>query len=313
MAIYLGLDFGGTKLAVGFADASGTLLGLRRCPTDAESGPTGALAAMQALFAELVATLGPEARRPAAVGISFGGPVDPSRRRTLLSHHGPGWEDYPLVERVAALWPGPVAMDNDANAAALGEGRFGAGRGYPNLLYVTVSTGIGGGVLVDGQLYRGSRGLAGEIGHTIVVPEGPRCACGKRGCLEALAAGPAIARAYAERQGLPEGGVSAADVFDRAAAGEPLAQAVVAAAIHWLGLGLANAINLLDPDLVVIGGGVSRAGAALFQPLRAEVRAVCAPSPPDTVPIVPAALADAVGVLGAIALVEGAGGDGEHR
>lgn len=229
--------------------------------------------------------------------------MDYSCQRTLLSHHGVGWEDFPLVERIAARWGHPVAMENDANAAALGEARFGAGRGYHTILYVTVSTGIGAGIVVEDKLYRGSRGLSGEIGHTIVLPDGPRCPCGKRGCLEAVAAGPSIARAYAERAGLATDGFGAEQVFQRAAAGEAPARTVLDNAIRLLGIGLANAINLLDPDIVVIGGGVSRAGDALFVPLREAVRSVCAPSPPGAVPIVPGELDDTGGVLGAVALV----------
>jgi glucokinase len=296
---YLGLDFGGTKLAAGLADETGRLLGFQRCPTDPDSGPDGAIAAMR----RLVETFLSSSARPAGVGISFGGPVDLACRRTILSHHGPGWEDFPLVERIANVWECPVVMDNDANAAALGEVRFGAGRGYGNVLYVTVSTGIGAGVILDGRLYRGSHGLSGELGHTIVLPDGPPCPCGKRGCVEAVASGPSIARAYARKVGIGPSDVSAEEVFRRAGEGDDLARGVLYNAIRLLGIGLANAINLLDPDVVVIGGGVSRAGEALFGPLRDAVRSVCAPSPPDAVRIVPAELGDAVGVLGAVALV----------
>ncbi len=304
MATYLGLDFGGTKLAAGLADERGRLLAFERCPTDAAAGPEGAISAMRQLVVSFPRGL-PE---PIAVGISFGGPVDLECRRTILSHHGPGWEDFPLVERVADLWRRPVAMDNDANAAALGELRFGAGQGYRNALYVTVSTGIGAGVIIDGKLYRGSRGLSGEIGHVIVLPDGPLCPCGKRGCVEAIASGPSIARTYAEKTGLPPDSVAAEIVFRRAEQGDQIASDVLRRAIGLLGIGLANAINLLDPDVVVIGGGVSRAGDAFFEPLREAVRSSSAPSPPGAVPIVPARLGDAVGVLGAVALVCDQGG-----
>jgi glucokinase len=296
---YLGLDFGGTKLALGVADATGRLVASRRRPTDPATGPEGAVATLEHMALEL----GNLARDVAAVGISFGGPVGVDRSRTLLSHHGPGWEDYHLVERVAVKWSCPIAMDNDANAAALGEARFGAAAGQRNVLYVTVSTGIGGGVVVNGHLYRGSRGLAGEIGHMVVFPGGPTCTCGKRGCLEATSAGPSIAREYLTRAHAPHGIVTAAEVFARAAGGERLAREVIGEAIHFLGAGLANAVNLLDPDVVVIGGGVSQAGDALFLPLRAAMREWAAPSPPGAVPVLPAALGEAVGILGAIALV----------
>jgi glucokinase len=301
MALYLGLDFGGTKLAAGFADESGRLLSFARCPTDPSAGPIGALAAMRAL-AENMGQAAPQ-----AVGISFGGPVDSSRQRCLLSHHGPGWEDFPLVERVAEIWHRPVVMDNDANAAALGEFCFGAGRDQRNLLYVTVSTGIGGGVILDGEIYRGSHGLSGEIGHTIVAADGPLCACGKRGCLEAFASGPAISRTYAREARLASDKVTAENVFANAASGDQIARQVLDRAIQALGIALANASNLLDPDIIVIGGGVSGAGDALFRPLSQIMHSLSAPAPADVVAIVPAELGDAVGVLGAVALVSSTG------
>ncbi|MGH2458653.1 MAG: ROK family protein, partial [Chloroflexota bacterium] len=219
MATYLGLDFGGTKLAAGLADESGRLLGFARCPTDSAAGPNGALVALRGLVAGLPTSEAP----PAAVGASFGGPVDASCRRALLSHHGPGWEDFPLADRVEEIWQVPVKLENDANAAALGECRFGAGQGFRDVLYLTISTGIGAGIVLGGELFRGARGLSGELGHTIVAPGGPRCPCGKRGCLEAVASGPSIARAYAEKAGVPGARVSAADVFQRAAAGDGVA------------------------------------------------------------------------------------------
>ncbi len=298
MPLVLGLDFGGTKLAAGLATADGQLVTVARRPTIPEVGGIGAIQAMR----ELVDGMGERAREIVAVGLSFGGPVARDRQTTLLSHHGPGWIDFPLVERVHELWPVRIELDNDANAAALGEYRFGAGRGHQNVLYLTVSTGVGGGIVLGGRLYRGTRGLAGEVGHTIVRPDGPRCSCGKRGCVEAIAAGPSIARAYAERQPGTLGKVTAEEVFRLAASGDRTARDVLDRAITGLAIGVANAINVLDPDVVVIGGGVSRAGDALFVPLRQAVAAASAPSPPHAVPIVPATLGEGVGILGAVAL-----------
>jgi glucokinase len=297
--LYLGLDFGGTKLAAGIADANGRLIASARQPTIPETGADGALVGMR----ELVDGFGDDAQRIEAIGISFGGPVDPSRTRTLLSHHGPGWVDVPLCDRAQALFGRPTVMDNDANAAALGEWRFGAAKGTRNALYLTVSTGIGGGIVVDGRLYRGTHGLSGEIGHLVVVPDGPPCACGRRGCLEAVSSGPAIARAYNECTRANGGEITAADVFRLAATGDEVARCVLRDAIHFLGVGVADAINLLDPDVVVVGGGVSRAADALFIPLQAEVRVACLYTPEVDVSVLPASLGDAVGILGAVALI----------
>jgi glucokinase len=297
--LYLGLDFGGTKLAAGLADENGRLVASARCPTVPEAGAEGALEGMR----ELVDGFGDDGRRIAAVGISFGGPVNQARTHTLLSHHGPGWVDVPLCDRTHALFGRPSVMDNDANAAALGEWKFGAAKGTRNALYLTVSTGIGGGIVVDGRLYRGSHGLSGEIGHVLVLPGGPTCACGRRGCLEAVSSGPAIARSYNERAPLRGAEATAADVFRRAAGGDVVAARVLQEAIHLLGIGIADAINLLDPDVVIVGGGVSRAADALFVPLRSEVRSACLYAPEVDVPVLPASLGDAVGILGAVALV----------
>jgi glucokinase len=299
VGLFLGLDFGGTKLAAGIADENGTLLVSARRATIPEHGADGALETMR----EMVVEFGGFAAQVQAVGISFGGPVDPTLTRTLLSHHGPGWVDVPLVDRVQTMFNRPSAMDNDANAAALGEWRFGAAKGSVNALYLTVSTGIGGGIVIGGRLYRGSHSLSGEIGHLVVVPEGPVCSCGRRGCLEAVSSGPAIARAYNDLSLPLTGPATAADVFQQAASGDAVAQHVIADAIHHLGVGIAGVINLLDPDMVVIGGGVSQAGSALFTPLQAEVVAASLYAPAVGIPVVPAALGEAVGILGAVALV----------
>lgn len=282
----LALDFGGTKLAAGLLDSQGATVAERRVPSPADAA--SGYAAMLAMARELLAAApGP----PVACGVSFGGHVAADGRTVRRSMHVPGWEDRPLAEWIERDLGLPCAVANDADAAALGEQRFGAGRGVGVLLYLTVSTGIGGGIVLDGQIFRGARALAGEIGHQCLDPEGPPCACGRRGCLEALAAGPAIARAA----GMPD----ARAVGQAVAAGEPRAVAAWAAAMAWLGIGVANAANILNPDLVLIGGGVAGAGELLLGPVRAEVAARCLD--PD-LRIELAALGPRTGLAGAAAL-----------
>ncbi len=255
--------------------------------------------------------------RLAAIGVSFGGPVDAQKGLVRLSHHVPGWEDVPLAARLAEEFAAPVAVDNDANVAALGEWRYGAGQGYDSLLYVTVSTGIGGGWVLDGRIWSGADGMAGELGHVVVRPGGTPCVCGKRGCVEAEACGPAMARKAAARLresphagslllnlagGRPDA-VTGEMVARAAQAGDPLAQDVLMEGAAALGSGLAAAINLVNPAVVVLGGGVTKAGEAWWQQVRQTARAEALPQ--ARAEIVPAGLGDDAPLWGAAALAEG--------
>lgn len=295
----LGLDFGGTKLAAGLVDGDGTVLARQQCPTphDAETS----IAAMLCMVADLRR----DARQISAVGVSFGGVVAPDGRQVQFSMHIPGWEALPLAERLEQHLGVPIAVANDADACAVAEHCFGAGRGVQDMLYVTVSTGIGGGVISDGRLYRGARGWSGQVGHMVLQPDGPLCPCGRNGCLEALASGLSVARAMGEAikraaRPLPSMPISAEQVAAWAAAGDPLAAQVWDDAMGWLGVGVASAANLLNPACVVIGGGMTNAGEQLFGPVR--VIAARRALDPDLL-IVPAALGANVGILGGAALV----------
>jgi len=254
---------------------------------------------------------------PAAVGVSFGGPVDAATGRVITCHHLPGWDDVPLREWVEEAFNAPAAVENDANAGALGEWRFGAGRGCDDLLYITVSTGIGGGLILDGRLRHGLNSLAGEIGHMIVEPGGPVCTCGRRGCLEALAAGPAIARRARELlKAEPQRGqvlrrlaggdlesITSKMVSQAAAAGDEVAQQALDEAARALGLGIANAATLLNPKLVVLGGGVIKAGERFLSVVRTVAQKQALQG--IEVRIVEAALGDDAPLWGAIALAMG--------
>ncbi len=255
--------------------------------------------------------------RLAAIGVSFGGPVDARKGLVRLSHHVPGWQDVPLAALLAEEFAAPAAVDNDANVAALGEWRYGAGQGCDSLLYVTVSTGIGGGWVLDGRIWSGADGMAGELGHVVVRPGGTPCVCGKRGCVEAEACGPAMARKAAARLresphagslllnlagGRPDA-VTGEMVARAAQAGDPLAQDVLMEGAAALGSGLAAAINLVNPAVVVLGGGVTKAGEAWWQQVRQTARAEALPQ--ARAEIVPAGLGDDAPLWGAAALAEG--------
>lgn len=254
--------------------------------------------------------------RLAAVGVSFGGPVDAARGLVRLSHHVPGWEETPLRDRLQTEFGVPVAVDNDANVAALGEWRFGAGQGCASLLYVTISTGVGGGWVLDGKVWGGADGMAGEIGHVVVRPGGEPCVCGKRGCVEAEACGAAIGRKAGRRLAdLPEAspllyqlcggrpaGVTGEMVGRAAASGDALALAILEDAGRALGTGLGAAINLMNPETIVLGGGVTKAGERWWHAVRAAAREHALPQ--MRADIVPAALGDDAPLWGAAALAE---------
>ena len=201
--LLLALDFGGTKQAAALiAAGSSDWLASRRALSPPNANADTDLEIMHSLIGELLIE-----GKPAAIGVSFGGPVDAATGNVKLSHHVPGWENIPLRELLETRYGVPASVDNDANVAALGEHRFGAGQGNSSLFYITVSTGVGGGWILNGSPWRGVQGMAGEIGHMVVDPSGPLCLCGKRGCVERFASGPYIAQRVKEQlQAQPEQG-----------------------------------------------------------------------------------------------------------
>ncbi len=296
----LALDYGGTKLAAARLErGERTWRARRRIPSPPHHDAAYDQTTMLALAREL---LGDDT--PTAIGVSFGGPVDVTTGTVRLSHHVPGWENIPLRDQLQREFGAPVWIDNDANVAALGEWTFGAGQGCTTMLYVTVSTGIGGGWVLNGEIYRGADGLAGEIGHVVVRPDGAACVCGKRGCLEVEASGPAIARRLRER--LPAGAtddITAEFVARRAQQGDPLAQEVMDQAAQILGEGLGIALNLMNPQRIVLGGGVTKSGERYWSIVRETARAY-ALLPAVRVDIRPAALGDDAPLWGAVALAQ---------
>jgi glucokinase len=306
----LALDIGGTKLSVGLVAGDGNLLASVTRLTEPRATPTRIVETLFAMAEEAQQQAGLAEAAVQGVGVSFGGPVDFPSGTTVTCHHLPGWEGVPLRDLIAARAGQPTAMDNDANAAALGETVFGAAVGCAHVLYLTVSTGIGGGLVLNGRLHRGANSMAGEIGHTLVLPEGPVCTCGRNGCLEAVASGPAIARAA--REAMTAGGhsslcrldaeaLTAKDVAEAAATDE-LAARIMAQAGEYLGTAIAGAANLVNPEMVVIGGGVSQAGECLFAPMREAVAWHGVLESVRELRLVPAALGAQSALYGAAAL-----------
>lgn len=239
-----------------------------------------------------------------AVGVSFGGPVDYLTGTVHLSHHVPGWEGIALGPLLEDAFGAPAVVDKDTNAAALGEYRFGAGRGSSSLLFVTISTGVGGGWILHDQLWRGSGRLAGEIGHTVVDPQGPMCLCGKRGCTERLASGPFMAQdlraALAAEGDLPEP-LTGRRVAEMAAAGHPLANSILRRGASALGTAIGNATNFMNPERIILGGGVTKSGRIWWQTMHKAARETALPQ--MSLEIVPAGLGDDAPLWGAVALV----------
>lgn len=313
----IGVDLGGTKISVGALTTDGSRqLAQRTEATLAAEGAdavVGRIAAMvKATVADVVRETGAARSDIAGVGIGSPGPLD-RERGIVITTPNLGWHDFPLRDRVTEATGLRATLDNDANCATLGEWWIGAARGAKNVVGMTIGTGIGGGLILNGKLYHGSSDVAGEIGHTCIDSNGRRCKCGNYGCLEAYASGPATADRA--REALADGeqsalvGMAGGDltkltahqVYDAARQGDAVAQEIVRETARFIGTGIANLLNIFNPDVVVLAGGVAEAGDELFGPVRTEVRRRAFKPAVDACRIVPGALHGAAGVVGAVA------------
>ncbi len=314
-ALFIGLDIGGTRMSAALGDNTGRVFQTRRLRTGEHWSAQVALDTISEMLCELTSYARKLGRTVERIGIGFGGPVDAERGIIRQSHHVRGWENTPLPGLLQERHGLPAVMDNDANAGALGEAFYGAGRNTRSLLYVNIGTGIGGGIIIDRRIYRGATTTAGEIGHTIVRWDGPLCTCGKRGCLESLCSGPSIARRAREllkegrdtdgllsRRLEHTGSITSKDVFEAARAGDSCGRRIVSETANYLGIGIGNAVNLIDPERVVLGGGVAEAGEILLEPVREAVLRYAMPAPAQSLELVGAELGYDAGVRGALAL-----------
>ncbi len=295
---------------VGVADESGTVLAMRRFETRGQLGPKQALDRMKEAARQVVREVGVSVD---AIGIGCGGPLDRKSGTLYTVPNLPGWEGICLTAELGNEFGVPAYLENDANAAAMGEHLFGAGKGVDDFVFMIVGTGIGGGIIANGRIYRGFGENAGEIGHHKIMPDGPPCPCGDRGCLEALASGTSIARIARERLAAkPESvlwqwisspeEVTAQLVARAASEGDEFASGVWHECMYHLGIGIANVVNILNPRLVILGGGVTKAGSMLFEPVRRVVRERAMPALAADVEVVPAKNGDLVGLMGAFAV-----------
>jgi glucokinase len=313
----VGIDLGGTNIAAGAMPLDGTReIAMRMIPTLAEGGAGAVVDRIAALVEDVItqtrSETGAERSDFLGVGIGSPGPLDRARGVVIVTPNL-GWRDFPLRDEVSSRVNLPATLDNDANCATLGEFWCGAAKGGRNVVGMTIGTGIGGGLILDGKLYHGASDAAGEIGHTTIDSTGRRCKCGNYGCLEAYTSGPAIAERAREVLEVDEDTllvqmvdgdvkkITAQTVFEASKRGDRVALEVVRDTAHFLGVGVSNLINIFNPDTFVIAGGVTQAGDLLFEPLRAEVRRRAFKPSVEACRIVPGALPLSAGVVGAVA------------
>jgi glucokinase len=292
------VDIGGTKIAVGVVDDHGKVLSRTQSPTDPENYSGGI---------DLIARMLRQTAQKAAVdlsgiGIGSTGPVDPMRGEFGDVDFLPGWRGMSPVKDLSQVFNLPVALENDGDAAALAEAGWGAGQNCSRLIYVTVGTGIGGGIIIDGRLYRGVGGAHPEVGHQVIDPAGPKCSCGFHGCWESLAAGPAMVTwlenhapaSYSHREG-----ITANRICELAQQGDEVALQAVEHEAYYLGLGLANLINLFTPEAIVLSGSVMKSASLFLDRIREVIRTGCRFVPAQNTKLTLASLGDDTNLIGA--------------
>jgi glucokinase len=308
---YVGIDLGGTKIATILTDRAGRIIAEDRRLTNVAAGGEQVYKNIGAGIRTVLA--GVERAGIKGIGIASPGPVN-IRSGKIIAAPNLSWENFAIKQRLEAEFQLPCALENDANAAAIGEWLFGAGKNRQDLIYITVSTGVGGGIICNGQILHGRDDAAGEIGHMTVANDGPHCNCGKYGCLEAVASGTAIGN---EAKRLIVAGrnssillkaenklelINAKIVAEAALENDPLAMEIFTRAINYLGIGIANLIQIFNPEMIIIGGGVSKIGPLLFEGIWPVISANTFTHTIRELPIVPPALGDNCGSLGAAAL-----------
>lgn len=293
----IGVDLGGTKILTGLVHETGVIEQTVELKTGAVEGPEAVIKRIIQSVEQVKKMV--KSSQISGIGIGAPGPLNPRTGMVLSPPNLPGWDRIPLRQRIQEHFDLPSFLENDANAAALAEYRYGAGKGSKNMVYVTVSTGIGGGLILDGKLYQGSDGFAGELGHIVVDSHGPECSCGNRGCLEALASGTAIAQRAKEVFGNP---YNTKEVAKMAMAGNAAAASILDEAFQYLGVGLTNIVNIFNPEKIVIGGGVAQIGEVMFKKITEIVGSKSLPAMRHVVQIVPAMLGKNAGMIGSAIL-----------
>src|SRR5487761_175057 len=314
--MYLGIDIGGTKVAAGMVTARGEILSKVRVPMSSRGSEAEGLGAVERAIATAFESEPKRRASVAAIGISSPGPLDPRKGIIINPPNLPCWQNFPLAAKVRQLHRVPTFVDNDANAAALAEAIWGAGRGYESVFYATLGTGIGTGVILNGRIYHGRTGAAAEGGHVSIDYHGPKCACGKLGCIEALAAGPAVAKRARERlrggspgrekllalAGENPEAVTAEMVGAAWHAGDKLAASILQETADFLAIWLGNIVDLFEPDVIIFGGGMGELFSEWFARIREQLPAWTINSRCKEIPFVRARYGEDSGIAGAAAL-----------
>ena len=311
----LTVDLGGTKIIAAVVLPGGKIISRNYCLTMADKGPEAVSDRILSAVDRAIAQAKLKTSELIGIGVAAAGILDTNRGIVTSSPNLPHWHNVQLRDILADKLGVVTYLINDASAAALGEHRFGAGMGFDNIVYLTVSTGIGGGIIIGGELYSGTDGCAGEVGHMTIEADGPQCHCGNFGCLEALASGWAVAKAAitcidnGKKSSIIElvdgrlENITAETVAMAARRGDRLAADIVSEAAKYLGIGLANLVNIFNPELIVIGGGLSKMGDMLLKPARKVLKERAFRLPADTVRVVRARLGGNAGIVGAAAYV----------
>lgn len=304
----IGIDLGGTKINSVLSDFNGNIISQCTVYTEASMGEEHVLDRIMMTIDKVLKDENRTIDEIRSIGIGSPGPLD-SKRGIIITTPNIPFNNFNIVQPIKCKYNVPTYLDNDANVAALGEFLFGAGKGTKNMIYVTVSTGIGGGAIIDGSLYRGNTFNALEIGHTTIEPNGPKCNCGNYGCAEAVASGTAIARQGKEAVKRGENtslskydNITAYEVFNEAKNNDKVSIDIINKSLNYLGICISNIITSFDPEMIVIGGGVTKAGEIVFNKINEVVNKRCFKSMAEACKIVSPALGTDAGVMGAIAL-----------
>lgn len=313
----IGIDVGGTNVKIALVDGEGKIIYSNSVPTYAQMGYEYTVNNIKQAIRDLMKETNTDAKEIEGIGFDFPGQVDYKTGVVKLAPNIPGWVNVPIAQMIEEEFNIPTRIDNDVRCAALGELKFGAGKGCENFVCITVGTGIGSGLVINGQLVRGAANAAGEIGHIkLQMNGGPICGCGDTGCLEAFASGPSIvamaqeylkggkSTKFREMAGA-DGEITPYIVAKAAEAGDPVAKRIFEIIGTYIGMGLVSVINLLNPEKVIIGGGVAAAGDLLLDPIRKTIKERAMVVAGNSVEIVPAELGNSAGVIGASMLVEG--------
>ena len=309
----IGIDVGGTNVKIALVDNKGKIIYSNSIPTRAEMGYEYTINNMKEAITELIKETKSDPKNIESIGFGFPGQIDYQKGIVRLAPNIPGWVNVPIAEIMEKQFGIPTRVDNDVRCAALGELNYGAGQGCDNLICITVGTGIGSGLVINGKLVRGASNAAGEIGHIkLDMNGGPLCGCGDRGCLEAFASGPSIV-ALAEEyikggkstkyRELANPDITPYIVSEAAKQGDPVAKRIFTIVGEYIGIGLASVVNLLNPEKIIIGGGVAAAGDLLLTPIKESLIKRAMPIAGSAVEIVPAQLGNSAGVIGASLLI----------